>query len=202
MLEFDECLKLANEFLATKERKNYYEFQVIDYESDYAYYSYELSDEEVEKIRQLKVKYPEDYGNHLDEVFDDPDVVEDYSGGEDLVSIDTDNILHKYKFMSHEIRNDKTTTTPMLIILTDEEYARLLAWHLYDEHLTVNTLYYRDEALYKKIRRGVDWQHSDGMCIMCCYPYTVSMDEALEDAEEIRKIHNIKKSGGLVGIFI
>ena len=201
--EFDDCLKLAKEYLAHKQRDNYYDFEVLDEEyPEYVHYLNSLSDEEVEKIRQLKKKYPEDYCQHLVEVFEDPDVVHDLSCGQEIISIDTETISHKYRFVSHEVSDEKWKTRKIQITLSDDDYARLLAWHLFDDHLIINTLYYRDEALYKKIQREVDWAHSDdGWFIPYSNPYIVTMDEANEDADQIRKLNGIEKSSGYMGIF-
>lgn len=56
---FEQALKLANEFLVTKERKNFYEFECIDEMFDKSVcYANELSDDEVSKIKQLKENTP------------------------------------------------------------------------------------------------------------------------------------------------
>lgn len=94
---FEQALKLANEFLVTKERKNFYEFECIDEMFDKSVcYANELSDDEVSKINQLKEKYPDNYVLHLNEIFDDPDDICNFSEGQELVSIDTDYVMHKY----------------------------------------------------------------------------------------------------------
>ena len=68
---FEDSLKLANEFLTKKERKNLYEFKVIEEPfDDYVYPQNELSDEEVERLRQLKAKYQEAFVEHLNEALD------------------------------------------------------------------------------------------------------------------------------------
>ena len=201
--KFEDCLKLANEFLLTKERKNYYEFKVIDEDfSDYCSYTNELSDKEVLQVRQLKEKYPDDYTKHLDEIFDDPDVIHDFSCGDEIVSIDTDYVIHKYAVTIHELKPDGTVFSfPHSIELKDEEYAKLLAWQLYDVHLTINMLRHRDRSLYDTVMRCIDahYYQLEGY-YWVDNPYVATLDEVKTDAAEILQKYNLKQSSGyLVG---
>ena len=138
---FEQALQLANEFLATKERKNYYESKGISEPyPEYAGMLVELSDDLVSQIRTLKERYGQDFVNHLQEIIDDEDVISDMFYG-DPVDINLDYVYHQYAFKIHELKPDGTTNVYSCNIdLKDEEYARLLAWHLYDEHLTINIL--------------------------------------------------------------
>ena len=87
--------------------------------------------------------------------------------------------------------------------LTDEEYARLLAWHVFDNHLIINTLRYRDSSLYSRILREVDLYYlEDGIAITEDDPYLVTMDEAKADAEVIMKENGINHTTGYLYISI
>ena len=203
--EFDNILELAKSYLAKKERKNYYETKSYE-EPDpgYSYVLTELSDEEVRQIRALKERYGEDFVNHLEEVFDDEDVISDLFYGENYVDIDTETVYHKYRFRIHEIgKEDKLSSRPVLIQLLDEDYAKLLVWHIFDEHLVINTLFYRDEALCRKIMREAMLSFClEDDFFMISDPFVVTMDEALSDAEQIRQENDIKKYGYYYGLNI
>ena len=87
--------------------------------------------------------------------------------------------------------------------LTDEEYARLLAWHVFDNHLIINTLRYRDSNLYNRILREIDLYYwEDGIAITEDAPYLVTMDEAKADAEKIVKNNGIEYTSGYLCISI
>jgi hypothetical protein len=197
--EFKKYLEMAEAYLAKKERANYYDFECIDEEFvGHVFYTNQLTDEEVLLIRQLKKKYPEDYGLHLDEIFDDPDYIHDFSSGQEIVSIDTDFVSHKYKVTIHEIKPDGNVWSHLYrITLHDDEYVKLLAWHLYDEHLTICTLRRRDSDLYSAIMRRIDnYFQDDGFFFMVDNPYVATLDEAKADADKIIELHKIQRSGG------
>ena len=201
-LDFEKCLELAQEFLTKKVRKNYYEFKVIQEPcADYVYTQNELSDEEVDSLRQLKEKYGEAFVDHLDEALGE-DTLDNLNCGDELADIDLDNILHQYRFTAHHIKQDGTVrSSERLVTLTNEEYARLLAWHVFDNHLIINTLRYRDSNLYDRILRGVDTYYwDDFIAMMVDDPYLVTMDEAKADAESIVRENNIERSDGYLCI--
>ena len=198
--EFKKYLEMAKAYLDKKDRANYYDFECID-EEEYpgnVVYTNQLTDEEVSQIRQLKEKYPEDYGLHLDEIFDDPDYIHDFSCGMEIVSIDTDYVWHKYKVTIHELKPDgKVLPRSYNITLRDDEYIKLLAWHLYDEHLTICTLRHRDSDLYSGIMREIDnYFREEDFFYMVDNPYVATLDEAKADADAIVKLHKIHRSGG------
>lgn len=194
--EFKKYLDLAKAYLAKKERENYYETMGIAPPNPYyAYQLIALSDEEVNQIKPLKVKYGDNFVEHLNEVFDEPDFISDMFLGEP-VDIDLDVIHHQYKFTIHSLDGEKVLHREILVDLSDEDYCKLLAWHLFNYNLVMNTLFYRDEELYKKIMRDVMcWMTQDGF-VMVDYPFVVTMEEALADTEQIRKENNILKSRG------
>ena len=195
--ELKQYLELAKNYLAKKERANYYETE--GYDDDYcrsAYMLSELSDEEANKLKALKEKYGKEFVKHLKEVIDDDDVISDLFYGEP-VDIDLENIYHQYRFTAHELKGDgKVWTRSLLIQLPDEDYAKLLAYYLFDENMVINTLLYRDEALFKLISKKVLQNLLDEGCYMSSLPYTVTMDEAIEDSQKIAKENNIPQGGG------
>ena len=191
---FDECLKLAKEYLPTKERKNYYYFKTItEPYPEYTYFLQPIDDAELPALKSLKEKYGEQFPKHLDEVYDDPDVISDFICGDEFIDVDLDTIAHMYTFKTHEVKPDGTIFSFNISVeLSDEEYAQLIAWHLLYNHTTSNTLRYQDQKLYDRIWREVDHRVSDDGCIMTDYPYTVTFDEVLADVDIITRQHNIK----------
>ena len=194
--DFKTALQLAKEFLPTKERVNYYETKAI-YEPnpDYCYTLTPLTDDEVRQLKALKERYGEGFVDHLDEVIDDPDVISDMFYGEP-VDIDLDTIYHQYKFNIRSVRGEQVSSSSFLVELSDEDYAKLLAWHLFDSHLLMNTLYYRDEDLCKKIMRAAMLNHTIDEIVVVDYPFVVTLDEALADTAQILSTHNITPNGG------
>lgn len=197
--EFEKCLDLAKNYLAQKERKNYYESKgILEPYPDYSYMLVDLSDEEVNMIRPLKEKYGEDFVNHLNEVIEDEDYISDMFCGEP-VDIDLDTIYHQYSFTLSEVDGDKVSSRQVLFHLSDEEYTKLLAWHLYDSHLVINTLFYRNEPLARRIMRKAMWYYCDDYTPILSYPFVIVMDEALADADQIRLDNGLTKSNSYLG---
>ena len=196
--ELEKYQEMAKSYLAKKERINYYETEGFDdTHCESAYMLTELTDDEVRQIRALKERYgKEDFVKHLNEVFDDEDVIYDLFYG-DPVDIDLDHIYHKYRFSVHEVcGEDKIKTQKLLIQMSDEVYSKLLAWYLFDEHLVINTLLYHDEELFKLISRKVIHLLSDEGCFMSDTPYTITMDEAKEDSKLIAEEQGIPRVKG------
>ena len=194
----EECLKLAKEFLPTKERKKYYYFEAIDETyPEHVYYIQSIEDDELPALRALKEKYGEEFVKHLDEVFDDPDIIHDFTCGDELIDVDFDNVKHMYRFKTYTLKADETVcSSSCLLEFSDEEYTKLLAWHLYYKHTTINALRYLDRELYDCIWSKVDHEVAIEGSIMKDYPYTVTFDEVLADVESITRQHNIKLSEG------
>ena len=199
--EFLNYQEMAKAYLAKKERTNYYESKgICEPYPDYALALAELSDEEVRKIKELKDHYGEDFVNHLNEVINDPDVIHDMFYG-DPVDIDLEHIHHQYVFNIRTVRGEEVSSRQILVELSDDDYSKLLAWHLYDSHLVLNTLFYRDEELCRKImRESMRWV-CDDIAPMVTDPFVLTMDEALTDTELIRKENNLTKSSGFLGLF-
>lgn len=201
---FENCLKLAAEFLTEKERKNYYLFTAYDDFSDTDYGCFNvLSDSDVAQLRELKDKYGRAFFGHLGEVFDDPDTIHDFTGGGDILDIDLDTVYHRYGIVLHELHPDGAVfSTRTKVTLSDDQYARLIAWHLYDEHLTMNLLRHHDRELYDVVMLAADNYYSDTDCdcLMVSHPYLVTLDEAKADSEQIVVKHNIKRNGWYRGV--
>ena len=199
--ELQKYQELAKTYLAKKERINYYETTSYDdlYDENVGMLA-ELSDEEVSKIRDLKVRYDKDFVNHLGEVFDDEDVISDMFYTDERLDIDIDTVYHEYRFTLSEVDGDKVSSRQVLIQLSDEEYSKLLAWHLYDSHLVINTLFYRDENLARRIMREAMRYKCDDDAPLLSHPYVIVMDEALADADQIRHDNGLAKDSGYVGL--
>ena len=196
--EFIKYQDMAQQFLANKERANYYETKSIcEPYADYATILAELTDEQVCKMRQLKEQHGDLFVDHLAE-FDteeEEDVANEWFLG-DPVDIDLDTIFHQYRFTICKVKDDSVLKREILVELTDEQYIKLLAWHLYDSHLVINTLLYLDEALYKHIMRETMRYFCFDEIPMVDHPFTLTMDEPLADSDLIRKEHNITKQSG------
>ena len=197
--DFETALKLANEFLSTKERKNYYDFEAIDEECwENVIYANALSDDEVAQLRTLKEKFGKKFVEHLDEVYDDPDIIHDLTCGCEIVDIDLDHVAHRYACKIHELKPDGTISTyNQDVELSDDQYSKLLAWHLFDVHLTINTLRHRDNDLYLAVMRGIDnyYYQIEGY-YWVDNPYVATLDEAKADADTIMHQHDIQRDGG------
>ena len=152
----------------------------------------------------MKEKYPDNYVLHLNEIFDDPDDICNFSEGQELVSIDTDYVMHKYAVTIYivQLPNKQLQSFSDEIILTDVEYTRLLAWHLLYKNITMNSLYYYDRNLFSAITRNIDnyFYQLEGYMMVANNPYCASLDEAIADAEAIINLHNIERFDG-GGIF-
>lgn len=205
ILTFDECLAMAHDFLTTKQRGCFYRFTALDdnYDSEYCCDN-ELSADDVARLRALKDKYGDAFVGHLDEVFSDPDVIYDFTGGGEILAIDLANVHYRYGVSLHELQPDGTVhTIHTRVAFSDDEYARLVAWHLYDEHLVINTLRYRDRKLYDSVLDGADLYHTDidGDCLFVSNPYLITLDEARADADLIVRQRGIQRDGGYLNIW-
>ena len=202
-LTFDQCLTLANEFLTTKERSCFYQFTAFDDDNGREYNCYnELTADDIARLRALKDKYGDAFVRHLDEVFSDPDLVHDFTGGGEILAIDLDNVYYHYRLSIHEMNPDGSIRVDIVrVAFSDDEYARLVAWHIYDEHLTINTLRHRDRKLYDAVLDGADFYQSDEDCLIASNPYLVTLDEAQEDSDLIVQQHGIERDSGYLSIW-
>ena len=86
----------------------------------------------------------------------------------------------------------------------DETYVRLLAHHLENKDLTINSLRYADKDLFDIVTRGVDCNFCYDDIYEVSDPYTITMDEARADAQKIREQNpdSLWDNHGIVGYFI
>ena len=96
---------------------------------------------------------------------------------------------------------EKKNFDELLTLLENKEYAKLLAWHLYDGHLVMNTLFYRDENLCRRIMHETMRYVCDDCAPLISNPFVFTMDEAQTDAEEIRKANGLIKDSAYLGLF-
>lgn len=199
-------ITLAQNYLATKERTPHYEIRSISSccPADGWCNLVSFSDEEMTKLLALREKYgKEDFFNHLDEVFDE-DTLHDMIYGSETISFDLDTEYYMYGFTYHQITQRGVVTGRVKINLWDETYVRLVAHHLENKDLTINSLRYADKDLYDIVTRGVDHNFCFDGVYEVCDPYTITMDEAIADAQKIREQHPDKfaNTHGMVGYFI
>ena len=199
-------ITLAQNYLATKERTPHYEIRSISSccPADGWCNLVSFSDEEMTKLLALREKYgKEDFFNHLDEVFDE-DTLHDMIYGSETISFDLDTEYYMYGFTYHQITQRGVVTGKVKINLWDETYVRLVAHHLENKDLTINSLRYADKDLYDIVTRGVDQNFCYDGIYEVCDPYTITMDEARADAQKIREQHLDKfaNTHGMVGYFI
>lgn len=199
-------ISLAQNYLATKERTPHYEIRSISdcCPADGWCNLQSFSEEEMTQLLALREKYGnEEFFNHLDEIFDE-DTLHDMVYGSEVISFDLDNEYYMYSFAYHQITDNGVTSGKVKLHLEDETYVRLLALHLENKDLTINSLKYADENLYEVVTRGVDYNFCYDGIYEVCAPYTITMDEARADAQKIREQHPEKFSDmhGMVGYFI
>jgi hypothetical protein len=199
-------ITLAQNYLATKERTPHYEIRSISdcCPADGWCNLQSFSDEEMAQLLALREKYGnEDFFNHLDEVFDE-DTLHDMIYGSEAISFDLDNEYYMYSFTYHQITPKGVDTGTVKINLMDETYIRLLTHHLEDKDMNINSLRYADRDLYDVVMRGIDGNFCYDDLYMVRYPYTITMDEALADAQKIREQHpgKFENDHGMAGYFI
>ena len=197
---------MAQDYLATKVRVPHYEIRSISdcCPADGWCNLQSFSDEEMAQLLALREKYGnEDFFNHLDEVFDE-DTLHDMIYGSEAISFDLDNEYYMYSFTYHQITPKGVDTGTVKINLMDETYVRLLTHHLEDKDMNINSLRYADRDLYDVVMRGIDGHFCYDDLYMVRYPYTITMDEALADAQKIREQHpdKFKNDHGMAGYFI
>lgn len=199
-------ITLAQNYLATKERTPHYEIRSISdvCPADGWCNLQSFSDEEMAQLRALRDKYgKEDFFNHLNEIFDE-DTIIDMVYGSEIISFDLDSEFFMYNFKYHQITSKGVTTENVKIHLCDETYVRLLALHLENKDLTINSLRYADKDLYEVVVCGIDGHFCYDGIYEVCDPYTITMDEIRADAQKIREQHPDKFGDmyGTVGYFI
>ena len=199
-------ITMAQNYLATKVRTPHYEIRSISdcCPADGWCNLLSFTEDEKRKLLALREKYgKDDFFNHLNEVFDE-DTLHDMIYGSEVISFDLDTEYYMYNFVYHQITPNGLVTGKVNIHLYDETYVRLIAHHLENKDLTINSLRYADKDLYDIVTRGVDHHFCDDDIYMVRNPYTITMDEAKADAQKIRELHSdkFKNEFGTVGYFI
>ena len=189
--EVNVCEMAAREFYATKKRTEFYQVTANDDNCGEAIYEHHFNDDQMKALHALEEKYgPMVWVKHLDEVFTDPDELHDLTCGEEVLGLNLDLPIYKYRFVRQELRGDQLKAVDIYVELEDEEYIRLLTLMLQDRDLNMNALKYADKELYEKIVREVDMKHVDDFGqYSVLYPYMITMDEVKEDVAEIRAAH-------------
>ena len=183
-------LTLAHNYLATKERTPHYEIRSISdcCPADGWCDLQSFTDEEMTQLLALREKYgKEDFFNHLDEIFDE-DTLYEIAPGE-IINFDLDSVYYMYSFTCHELTDDGVKDKTVEINLTDETYVKLLALHLGNKDLNINSLRYADKELYEIVTRMVDGTFCDECAYYAFYPYVITMDEIKDDAQKIRELY-------------
>ena len=186
------AVNAAKEHFSSKTERNFYRVNALneDFLEEVCYHQ-EFSPEEVAQLRDLRAKYgEEEYLKHLIEVFEDEGIIHNLSGGDEIISIDLDSPMRKYRFQVRFFNEEKTYSRQAMVELSEDEYVRLLALRIDDNHMNMSVLRHIDAALHDKILKDVEWQcASDDGFLMCPDPFLVTMDEVNEDAEVVKGKH-------------
>ena len=199
-------ITMAQNYLATKVRTPHYEIRSISdcCPADGWCNLLSFTEDEKRKLLALREKYgKDDFFNHLDEVFDE-DTLHDMIYGSEVISFDLDTEYYMYDFVYHQITPNGLVTGKVNIHLYDETYVRLIAHHLENKDLTINSLRYADKDLFDIVTRGVDCNFCYDDIYEVSDPYTITMDEARADAQKIREQNpdSLWDNHGIVGYFI
>jgi hypothetical protein len=202
----------AQEFLAQKERVKYYIVEGYDADGGDGYRCGELclTDVEVARVRQLmsdayvlymdlpagcysmeqiqkEVGLWELQGqiDELDNLLFSPCEKDFFMSPE---KIQLDNPVYYYQMSCHIFNEAKglvEAPIPFRMILTDEEYVRLLSLQLkYREEFSFNNLFKMDKELALKINEWATCVFWKNASLMHC-PFVVTLDEIREDAFRI-----------------
>lgn len=185
----EKCQKIALDYLQTKKRKNYYLVSIFsNFNNGELTYFEDIDDEDVAIINEMKEKYGKDFVKHLDETFE-PDYFISLDAEDELLDIITDKVFYMYDFEARGFDGDKVVSRRILLNLSDEEYAKLVALHLWCDWLTINKLPDFDEKLSDTIHRQAmaALKDDDGSFDLAGIPFTLIMTEAVRDADAIRK---------------
>ena len=199
-------IAMAQNYLANKVRTPHYELRSISdcCPADGWCNLLSFTEDEMTKLIALREKYgKDDFFNHLEEVFDE-DTLHDMIYGSEVISFDLDTEYYMYNFVYHQITPNGLVTGKVKINLYDEAYVRLLAHHLENKDLTINSLRYADKELYNIVTHGVDCNFCYDDIYEVRDPYTITMDEVKADAQKIREQNpdKFKNDFGTVGYFI
>ena len=184
------CRRLAKDYSQKKCRKTYYKITFIyDCSSKYKWTHLEpFSDEEVTKLLALRKKYGEDdFFRHINEVFNEKRLHE--VAPFEVAGIDLDTHCYKYEFKYHQITDKGVSSDSVMIKLTDETYIMLLALHLQNVNMTINSLRHSDKSTFNYILNEVDDYFTLDFHYEAKYPFVITMDEIKADAIKIRELY-------------
>lgn len=183
-----KAAEVAKIFFANKVRKNYYEIMALDEEVlEELRFLQEFNADQVKSLKQLREKYGrEDFIKHLDEVFQNPDEIDDLTRGREILDINLDKPIHKYEFARHELNGESLKRYNVLVEMTDDMYVRLLSLCVTDKSMNMNKLRFADEDVYKHVLNRVDLSSTCDYFFVGTNPYLITMDEVKADAERIR----------------
>ena len=209
--KFAENEAKAKAFFATKERKKYYEFSGITPDDFETSFSYPLTDEEVDRIKELTIEaYKAHIGNDHDEnrasTFEEVcqdcqlqvleginpeldelifNIYDRVDGPFTLHSIDFQHAYYFYEVTCQVFKDEPSTE---IVQLTDEEYIYLLTWKLMYERFNFNRLLLFRPELAQKISDQLDGCNNDYL-FESNNAYLIVFDEVNDDAEAIKKLN-------------
>ena len=192
--------QLAEEYFLTKVRQPHYELTAFDDDTlSEVCYIEPFSDEDFQLLLSLKEKYgQEEFVNHLDEVFTDPDEYFDLSCGQEILGLNLETPHYKYEFGCHELYNDHIHKSTVKVLMNDLHYKKLLALLLSDSEMNLNKLQFADKILYDVIYSQIVHSFCDDGFYFGSHPFLITFDELQRDADEIRKQHpELKKDTGI-----
>ena len=161
---------------------------------------------EPEVLESLK-KTIEKYGirnlnEHLDEVIEDEDYRSDLFP-DNISEINFDTEYNVYQFTMHFMKKDGSLKSRKISVeWTSELYARLLTLCVEDSGMNFNQLRYADKDLFLNLLYSVDSNNCDDGYYDSDLPYLLTMDEAMADAEAIRRqFPGLELKNGYKGYF-
>lgn len=155
----EQLRQKASAYLSEKRRRPFYSVTLRTEFRDNVSYLFCLPKEVITKLRSAILGESEDDPFQL---YDWNSVTYDsnwaYGEVSDVISIDFTPV-YCYGFMAGYCRDqyDEFTTIPFQVILTDEQYTELLAYHLEDRQFTPQRLKRLNPALYDVIVYNIPW---------------------------------------------
>lgn len=190
----EEYGEIARTYLAVlKERTQYYQIKYICSNDGIEFWTgmQAFSDAEMASLKRLRDKYGDSqFFNHLDDAFD-PKTLNEIAPDE-IVHFDLDDPQYLYDFNCHFLTPEGMQTLPVKVQLSDETYAKLLVALLADCRLNINKLKYANKEVYDQITHEVDLNFASGGIFSAKYPYLITLDEAIADAQKIKEYYNNK----------
>ena len=156
-----------------------------------------------ESLKKTIEKYGiENINKHLDEVIEDEDYRSDLFP-DNISEINFDTEYNVYEFTMYLMKKDGSLKSQKIgVEWTSELYAHLLTLCVEDPGMNFNKLHYADKDLYLNLLYSVDSNNCDDGFYDSDLPYLLTMDEAMADADEIRKkFPELELKNGSIGYF-